>query len=175
MPTPRFIKRIRHWRGHGVHSPMVYALVRNVFMKRRVVGGGNSGSVYETLRRHGAGKRTAAELHNLHDYCVKPRCEIVSASGRETIIPECSPREMEMRDTGMGMTRMRITVTSVMAETRDLQLEIANDASITAIIASPKTIKNLLRQTDCRGTSIDRGRYIIFFCGEDMPQQHFTL
>lgn len=28
------IYRFRHWRGHGVHSPFVYSLVREVFMRR---------------------------------------------------------------------------------------------------------------------------------------------
>lgn len=25
--------QVRHWRGHGIHSPFMYGIVRNVFMK----------------------------------------------------------------------------------------------------------------------------------------------
>ena len=34
---------VRHWRGHGIHSPFMYGIVRNVFMKDRMR--------YDALRR----------------------------------------------------------------------------------------------------------------------------
>ncbi len=51
------ISRLRHRRGHGVHSPLVYALYREAFMKK---GGG--GELYDMLAAKGVPRRYAAEI-----------------------------------------------------------------------------------------------------------------
>lgn len=33
---------VRHWRGHSVHSPFMYGIVRNVFMNNRITGSDRS-------------------------------------------------------------------------------------------------------------------------------------
>ena len=40
---------VRHWRGHGVHSPFMYGIVRNVFMKNRITG--SDRALYQALLR----------------------------------------------------------------------------------------------------------------------------
>ncbi len=37
---PSRIRRARYFRGHGVHSPYVYAIVRKVFMRSTLIGDG---------------------------------------------------------------------------------------------------------------------------------------
>lgn len=56
--------RLRHRRGHGVHSPLVYSLVREVFMKRHPDGG----ELYEALRGQGVRRKYAREIDGLHRY-----------------------------------------------------------------------------------------------------------
>ena len=48
---PSRVARARYFRGHGVHSPFVYAIVRQVFMKRELHDGDLS--LYERLTAAG--------------------------------------------------------------------------------------------------------------------------
>ena len=61
------LARARHFRGHGVHSPFVYALVREVFMRRGFPAGDRA--FYEALRAAGVSARRATELQNLLHHC----------------------------------------------------------------------------------------------------------
>ena len=58
------LSRIRHWRGHGIHSPFVYGLVRAVF-----AGMGDRRDVYDMMRKRGLRRKTARQLQNLATYC----------------------------------------------------------------------------------------------------------
>ena len=58
---------VRHWRGHGIHSPFMYGIVRNVFMKSRITGGDTA--LYEALRGERIGKKNAVKLQNLYTHC----------------------------------------------------------------------------------------------------------
>ncbi len=70
--------RFRHTRGHGIHSPFVYGLVRNALM----LGSGSGrpgGELYDALRSCGLNRRRAAQLQNLHNYCEYRRAGIFTA------------------------------------------------------------------------------------------------
>lgn len=58
------IKHIRHSRGYGVHSPLLYHIVRNAMMPRKVVGVDRR--LYDALTQQGVAKRTATMLQNLY-------------------------------------------------------------------------------------------------------------
>lgn len=59
---------MRYWRGHGVHSPFVYNMVRKVFMARTVVGADTS--IADMLvKAKATSKHTAVQIQNLCDYC----------------------------------------------------------------------------------------------------------
>ena len=58
---------VHHWRGHGIHSPFMYGIVRNVFMKSRVVGPDRR--LYEVLRRDGIEQKQAVKIQNLYTHC----------------------------------------------------------------------------------------------------------
>ena len=45
---------VRHWRGHGIHSPFMYGIVRNVFMKSKITGPDTR--LYDELRRERIGR-----------------------------------------------------------------------------------------------------------------------
>lgn len=56
--------RLRHRRGHGIHSPLVYALKREVFMKRHPAGG----ELYDVLLRNGIKRKYAREINGLYTH-----------------------------------------------------------------------------------------------------------
>ena len=51
------LARVRYFRGHGVHSPFVYDLVREVFMRRELLPGGHA--LYDALLAAGVSRRRA--------------------------------------------------------------------------------------------------------------------
>ncbi|WP_418660487.1 hypothetical protein [Alistipes putredinis] len=61
------LSRARHFRGHGVHSPFVYGLVREAFMFHRLRDGEHC--LYDALRRVGIFHRRAVQLQNAFLYC----------------------------------------------------------------------------------------------------------
>ena len=61
------LKRARHFRGHGVHSPYVYDLVRKVFMQSKLVA--ERHDLYEALKEHGTPERRCIQLQNLVAHC----------------------------------------------------------------------------------------------------------
>lgn len=61
------LSRARYFRGHGVHSPFVYDIVREVFMKHSLQG--EDRELYEALCRAGVSPRRAVQLQNLFSHC----------------------------------------------------------------------------------------------------------
>lgn len=56
-------EHLRHSRGYGVHSPLLYRIVREAMIPREVVGFDTA--LYDALRTRGVGRRTATRLQNL--------------------------------------------------------------------------------------------------------------
>ena len=61
------IGRARHFRGHGVHSPYVYSIVREVFMRSELLDGDTS--LHDALIERHIAKRRAIQLQNLVKHC----------------------------------------------------------------------------------------------------------
>lgn len=59
--------RIRHFRGHGVHSPFVYNIVRNVFMRQGLIIDGDF-KLYDLLKSR-VDDTVAIQLQNLATTC----------------------------------------------------------------------------------------------------------
>lgn len=57
-------EHLRHRSGFGVHSPMLYRVVRKAMMPRRIVG--PDSDLYEALRAAGISRRTAIRMQNLY-------------------------------------------------------------------------------------------------------------
>lgn len=64
---PSNLKRARYWRGHGVHSPFVYNIVRQVFMCRELKY--DNRSLYEALAALDVPHRRCIQLQNLLHHC----------------------------------------------------------------------------------------------------------
>ena len=64
---PSRIRRARHFRGHGVHSPFVYSVVRQVFMRSIFIA--DKTPLYDALRRVDVVEKRAVQLQNLATHC----------------------------------------------------------------------------------------------------------
>lgn len=66
---------IRHLRGHGIHSPFVYSIIREAFMERKILG---DGRLYRELIEWGVRKKAARQLNNLYVHCSPSGHEITA-------------------------------------------------------------------------------------------------
>ena len=61
------IRRWRHFRGHGVHSPYIYSIVRQVFICRSLSS--EQHDLHDNLIACGVVRKRAVELQNLMTHC----------------------------------------------------------------------------------------------------------
>lgn len=66
--------RVKHYRGHGIHSPFTYSLVRNVLMQRTLLG--DDFSVYYAMQGMGMTKKASLQVQNLYQYLDFGRFEV---------------------------------------------------------------------------------------------------
>ena len=64
---PSYLRRARYFRGHGVHSPYVYNVVRQVFMQRELLA--EEHPLHDMLLEYGVPRRRAVQLDNLVVHC----------------------------------------------------------------------------------------------------------
>ena len=152
---------VRHYRGHGVHSPFVYSLVRQVFMRRRVEG--EDTALYTELISRHVSRRRATQLQNLYSHCgyenylfADPYVEKLDGVEMCVIPRECSADELN-----------RLT-------------DEAQRTQTTLCILAPRDEKARNRQcrrlvSEHRGTSVDNRGYLLLFNVEGLPKQHFSL
>lgn len=64
---PTFIKRAKHRKGHGVHSPFAYKLITEAFGARECPAGARE--LYDALTSAGIKKRHAVSISSVYDFC----------------------------------------------------------------------------------------------------------
>ena len=64
---PSYLSRARYFRGHGVHSPFVYDIVRKVFMQGKLQN--TDSALYYALLSKGVAKRRSVQIANLAEHC----------------------------------------------------------------------------------------------------------
>lgn len=148
------LSRARYFRGHGVHSPFVYDLVRSVFMRHELYAGDRR--LYETLLAQGIGVRRAVQLQNLAIHCGYATFGMNRADADLCIFT----REFDP------------------AATVRLLLE-ASAGGHTVVLLAPYADRE--RQQLCRrliaahrSTTVDNRAYLLFF-NNYLPKQHFRL
>lgn len=153
------IKRARYFRGHGVHSPFVYAIVRQVFMRSTFID--ERRDLYDALIAIGAPARRARELQNLMAHCAYNKFGI-----------DCAIEDFSQYDIVVATTAIAATELSHMANA-------ATQAGITLCITRPmldserdRACKLIVEQHRC--TSVDNRGYLLLF-NNHLPKQKFRL
>lgn len=149
------LSRTKHFRGHGVHSPFAYGLVRKVFMRRTLYDGSGT-SLYDALRERGVAERRAIQLHNARLYCAADTWSIDSTESDFVILTKEYSSEQLIATYGELQKRGAIVVILSPYANRERQERVATIV------------------TSHRSTSIDNRAYIILM-NNHLPKQHFKL
>lgn len=157
---PANIKRARYFRGHGVHSPFVYAIVRQVFMSPKLYEN-SAVDLYQALLARGIAKRRAIQLQNLMTHC-----------GYKSFAIDCSAEQLSDAD---------LVIATLSIEPNRL-IEIAEQtraAKNTLCIIAPsfdnkrdKACREIVAAHRC--TSVDNRGYLLIF-NNHLPKQKFRL
>ncbi|MFI3305448.1 MAG: hypothetical protein R3Y68_02905 [Rikenellaceae bacterium] len=156
----RVLSRIRHIRGHGVHSPYIYTLVREVFMRRKLLCTTDSIALYDLLQRVGElGERRCVELQNVATHCGYSHFTIDSE---------------ELQGTDM------VVVTSLHPVAL-LEGIVATAAACGTTVAILHPEGSTERERVCerittehKSTTVRRREYVLIF-NNHLPKQHFEL
>ena len=148
------LSRARYFRGHGVHSPFVYAIVREVFMRRELLPGDRG--LYGALLAAGVPHRRAVQLQNLAIHC-----------GYATF-------GMNYADADLCIATRDLPRAESLALAR-----VAAEGGHTVALLSPYDGRD--RQALCaqivaehRSTTVDNRGYLLVF-NNHLPKQHFKL
>ena len=156
---PSDIKRRRYWRGHGVHSPFVYAIVRQVFMCRKLQG--EQRDLYRSLVEMGLSERRAIELQNLMEHCRYSTfgidCDVEQMAGKDMVIATLECGEERLKKMAARAEELRTTLCILLPS-----FEKSRDIAC----------KSLVEEHRC--TSIDNRAYLLLF-NNHLPKQIFRL
>ena len=148
------LSRARFFRGHGVHSPFVYDVVRNVFMRDTLLPGDRA--LFRELLAAGVPERRAVQLQNLAIHCGYASFGLNRADAELCVVTRDRSR----------------------AETLALVRE-AGEAGHTVAVMSP--YDGRVRQALCaqivaqhRSTTVDNRGYLLIF-NNHLPKQHFRI
>ena len=149
------LSRIKHRKGHGVHSPFVYGFVRKVLMSKSLCEESGT-ALYDSLVAHSVAEKRAKELHNLLAYIEGQSYSINDVEGDLSILLADYPTE-KLREA----------------------LATARQESVTLVICQPY----LNRERQCEvaaligehcSTTVDNRAYTLFF-NNHLPKQHYRL
>ncbi len=148
------LARARYFRGHGVHSPFVYGIVREVFMRRDMLVGDRA--LYRALLRLGLRERRAVQLQNLAIHC---GCESFGIDREDPQLMILTP----------GLPR---TVSLALVRS-------ASTSGATVVMLAP--YQGVERQVLCAqivaghtSTTIDKWHFLVIF-NNYLPKQHFQI
>lgn len=154
---PDRVARVRHFRGHGVHSPFVYQIVRKVFMQKRFLG--EERALYDRLIALGLSHRRAMQLQNLAVHL-----------GYHTAAFDAWSAGCDW-----------VLLTTEMNERATRQaVEAASAAGTTVALLTPydnperaQLTQELIEAHRC--TSVDHRGYLLLFTNPNLPKQHYRI
>ncbi len=149
------VRRARHFRGHGVHSPYVYSIVRQVFMRRNLLNEDNA--LYDALHKCGIAARRCVQLDNLLHHCGYSSWSINS------------------------LDRVDMLVATLDVDVRGLAQYVAYAREHGATLCIMDPYHNAERWQACKAlieahpsTTVDNRAYVLFF-NNHLPLQRFVL
>ena len=156
---PQRLSRARYFRGHGVHSPFVYSIVRHVFMRSDFL----TDDTYYTVTAYGA----MLEQHIPHKRAV----QLVN------LCVHCGYREISY--SRPCAADLMIVPQSVEPSEFHNYVATARECGATLAIMDP--FMNSERERVCReiigahtSTTVDNRGYLLVF-NNHLPKQHFQL
>lgn len=150
-----YVSRARYFRGHGVHSPYVYSIVRHVFMSSKLLTPNHE--LHDALLERGVPRRRAVELQNLVEHCNYSTWSIDTLQRSDLIIATMNTTYQYLEE----------------------YAQYARDNGITLCIIRP--YNNINRWEVCSriidehpSTTIDNRGYLLIF-NNHLPKQRFRL
>ncbi len=150
-----YLCRARYFRGHGVHSPYIYSIVRHVFMSSKL--NAEHRDLYNALLTYDVPKRRATELQNLVAHCNYASWSIDN-------LKECD---------------MLVATMNTTCEYLEEYASYAKERGITLCIMRP--YNNAERWAVCsriieehQSTTVDNRGYLLVF-NNHLPKQRFRL
>ena len=154
---PERVARVRYFRGHGVHSPFVYAIVRQVFMKSELFG--DDSVLHDALRERNFGRRHAVQMQNLFTHCGYHSFEINGL---------CDPCDMCILTPEIDDELTRDLVRKAAEQGTTVALMLPYEGRERAALCQELTDAH-----DC--TSVDKRSYLLLFTNPDLPKQHYRI
>ncbi len=150
------LRRMRHFRGHGVHSPYIYRIKREVFMRVKPLRDSENSGLVSALEKLGVSSRLVAEIYALYHYCGDDIFVIdplrLEAEARGVFVVLTQPRSDEWLES-LRWSGTTVAVLGLRQWGRDrLDRFIANHPS----------------------TTVERRDYLLIF-NNHLPKQHFIL
>lgn len=152
---PSYLSRARYFRGHGVHSPYIYDIVRKVFMQGKLFT--PDSTLYTALINKGVAKRRSVQLANLAEHCGYDSWSIDTMEQKQIIIATLNTATTELTQ----------------------YAEYARQKGATLCIINP--YNNRERWETCLGiinahpsTTVDNRAYLLIF-NNHLPKQRFRL
>lgn len=151
-------KHLRHRFGFGVHSPMLYRVVRGAMMPRNIKG--DDRQLYEALLSAGVKRRTAVRLQNLYTLERHTSWSIDGPVGEGAL--------------GVATTRASEQQARAMAESNN-----RNHHSTLCIIhpAGCTSRRALCRRltAEHRAMSASKPSFTLLFSRDDLHKQHIVI
>lgn len=158
----RNMLRMNHWRGHGIHSPFMYDLVRNVIVKRRVSY--NENSLPRNIINYNLLKRDTLFIKNLYAYLGYTECMIVGegepADRTFCIAPKGTPAE------------------AIEQLIRDIETKGCNECCVAVLGVNKSAEKYRLCRAVVKShtcVSVDIYRTYLFFYDNKLQKQYYRI
>ena len=149
------LSRLKHRKGHGVHSPFVYGFVRKVLMSKGLCEVAGT-ALYDSLIADGVAKRRAKELHNLLEYIEGQSYSINEVEGDLSILLADYPTEKLAE--ALAAAKMEGVVLAICQPYANRERQ----SAVKALVDGH------------RSTTVDNRAYILFF-NNHLPKQHYRL